>query len=121
MSCRDYSVKTRRGTFKNREFNISSLKRLLSISHIGNIDACQSAIEETLTPMVRVALRRGLGAATLVNWVRDADRNIAMPLEESSVESRAAMICRWLASELLRGRNGDSTRLEFGMQTQHSY
>lgn len=61
----------------------------------------QPALEKRLSPMVRLALRTGLGVPALVAWVNGARRHLAAGHDPDGC---AEALTRWLSSELLRPR-----------------
>jgi|SRR5262249_9026092 len=76
----------------------------LAASHGADADEARQELEGRLSPLVRVALRKGVGAPDFVNWVRTALARLKDGANALPADQFAPQITRLLCAELMRGR-----------------
>jgi hypothetical protein len=83
-----------------------SLNRLADLARGGDDEArerVQARLEDQLQPIVRLALRKGVGIPRVVGWVRQAHARLADGRRTEAPEQYAAEITRMLTATLLDG------------------
>src|SRR5262245_560139 len=78
--------------------------RELAACHGAGMDEAREELEGRLSPLVRVALRKGVGAPDFVNWVRTALARLMDGANVEPADQFAPQITRLLCAELMRGR-----------------
>jgi hypothetical protein len=81
-----------------------SLHRLSSLAQSGDDDARQRAqarLEGQLQPIVRLALRKGVGIPRVVGWVRQAHARLAGGVRSADPDQYTVEIARMLTATLL--------------------
>src|SRR5262245_10582664 len=84
--------------------SVPSLNRLSSLARSGDADArerAQARLEGQLQPIVRLALRKGVGIPRVVGWVRQAHARLAGGVRSTDPDQYTAEITRMLTATLL--------------------
>ncbi len=88
-----------------------SLNRLASLACRGEDEArehAQSRLEGELQPIVRLALRKGVGIPRVVGWVRQAQARLSNGARVAEPDQYAVEITRMLTATLLDGSTRQS-------------
>jgi hypothetical protein len=81
--------------------NLSGRWQRTEASSVANVGQSGS-VEDKLTPIVRLALRRGVGAPVVVQWVRQTFDRLSEGLAPASAEHYVPQITRLLRARLAK-------------------